>query len=93
MWVSETCPLLGQAARAYPCLFRGVEENGGQRQVLERMEEEDSPGWREARFSSGLMGTSSAAERNWITSVQRNWNVHSSERTAWCICSLGGGLA
>lgn len=27
MWVSKTYPLLGQAARAYPCLFRGVEEN------------------------------------------------------------------
>ncbi len=35
------------------------------------MEEEDSPGWREARFSSGLMGTSPAADRNLITSVQR----------------------
>ncbi len=37
MWVSKTSPLLGQAACAYPCLFRGVEENGGQRHVLERL--------------------------------------------------------
>jgi hypothetical protein len=35
------------------------------------VEEEGWPGWREARFSSGLMGTSPAADRNLITSVQR----------------------
>jgi hypothetical protein len=41
MWVSKnlsaTAPGRFLFSRPYPCLFRGVEEKGGQRQVLERL--------------------------------------------------------